>query len=76
MASTHFRKLNAHCDYFACVLLNIFINPTNISSFFFPQNANRFAQQIERALTDMKNLFVDWKMLNKKMQNNENIKNK
>ncbi|XP_075229002.1 carnitine O-palmitoyltransferase whd isoform X2 [Lycorma delicatula] len=39
-------------------------------------NANRFAQQIERALTDMKNLFVDWKMLNKKMQNNENIKNK
>ncbi|XP_054274253.1 carnitine O-palmitoyltransferase 1, muscle isoform-like isoform X1 [Macrosteles quadrilineatus] len=29
-------------------------------------NASRFAQQIERALADMRNLFTDWKELQKK----------
>lgn len=32
------------------------------------QNASRFAQQIERALADMRNLFLEWK----KQQNQAN----
>lgn len=49
-----------------CEINSIILSTKNKNCHFLFQNCNRFAKQIERALTDIRNLFIEYKQLNGK----------